>query len=44
VIPLFVRAIRSLQVPVTVKQHLHLKQRQCGFEGKRLVQTLVQAV
>jgi hypothetical protein len=31
-VPLFVRAMRSFDVPGSVKQHLHLKQRQRGFD------------
>ena len=31
-VPLFVRAIRSFDVPGSVKRHLHLKQRQRGFD------------
>lgn len=30
-VPQFVRAVRSLEVPGSVKRHLHLKQRQRGF-------------
>lgn len=31
-IPLFVRAARSFDVPGSVRRHLHLKQRQRGFD------------
>lgn len=31
-IPLFARAVRSFDVPGSVKRHLHLKQRQRGFD------------
>ncbi len=40
-IPLFVRAVRSFQVPGSVKQHLHLKQRQRGFDEASYVESFL---
>ena len=31
-LPLFLQAVRSLDVGACVRQHLHLKQRQRGFD------------
>jgi hypothetical protein len=40
-VPLFVRAIRSFDVPGSVKRHLHLKQRQRGFEEATYVESFL---
>jgi hypothetical protein len=40
-VPLFVRAIRSFDVPGSVKRHLHLKQRQRGFDEATYVESLL---
>src|SRR5512138_1636730 len=40
-IPLFVRAVRSFQVPASVKRHLHLKQRQRGFDEATYVESFL---
>jgi len=40
-IPLFVRAIRSFAVPGSVKRHLHLKQRQRGFDEATYVESFL---
>jgi hypothetical protein len=40
-IPLFVRAARSLNVPGNVKRHLHLKQRQRGFDEATYVESFL---
>jgi len=40
-IPLFVRAARSLKVPGNVKRHLHLKQRQRGFDEATYVESFL---
>jgi hypothetical protein len=40
-VPLFVRAIRSFHVPDSVKQHLHLKQRQRGFDEATYVESFL---
>lgn len=40
-IPLFVRAIRSFGVPASVKQHLHLKQRQRGLDEASYVESFL---
>lgn len=40
-LPLLVRAIRSLDVPGSVKRNLHLKQRQRGFDEPTYVESLL---
>ncbi len=40
-VPLFVRAIRSFDVPGSVKRHLHLKQRQRGFDEATYVESFL---
>lgn len=40
-IPLLVRAVRSFDVPGRVKRHLHLKQRQRGFDEATYVESLL---
>ena len=40
-VPLFVRAIRSFDVPASVQRHLHLKQRQCGFDEATYVESFL---
>lgn len=40
-IPLFVRAARSFGVPESVKQHLHLKQRQRGYDEASYVESFL---
>ena len=40
-LPLFVRALRSFNVPGSVQQHLHLKQRQRGFDEATYVESLL---
>jgi hypothetical protein len=40
-VPLFVRAVRSLEVPGSVKRHLHLKQRQRGFDDAPYVESFL---
>lgn len=40
-IPLFVRAVRSFEVPGSVKRHLHLKQRQRGFDEATYVESFL---
>lgn len=40
-IPLFVRAVRSFDVPGSVKRHLHLKQRQRGFDEATYVESFL---
>ncbi len=40
-VPLLVRAARWLGVPDTVKRHLHLKQRQRGFEEATYVESFL---
>ena len=40
-IPLFVRAIRSFNVPGSVKQHVHLKQRQRGLDEASYVESFL---
>jgi Transposase DDE domain group 1 len=40
-LPLFVRALRSFNVPGSVKQHLHLKQRQRGFDEATYVESVL---
>jgi len=40
-IPLFVRAVRSLGVPASVKRHLELKQRQRGFDEATYVESFL---
>jgi len=40
-IPLFVRAMRSLDVPGSVKRHLHLKQRERGFDEATYVESVL---
>jgi len=40
-VPLFVRAVRSLEVPGSVKRHLHLKQRQRGFDEATYVESFL---
>jgi len=40
-VPLFVRAFRSLGGPQSVQQHLHLKQRERGFNEAALVESLL---
>jgi hypothetical protein len=40
-VPLFVRAIRSFDVPGSVKRHLHLKQRQRGFDEPTYVESFL---
>jgi Transposase DDE domain group 1 len=39
--PLFVRAIRSLGVPGSVQRHLHLKQRQRGFDEATYIESFL---
>jgi len=40
-LPLFVRAIRSLDVPASVQRHLHLKQRQRGLDEATYVESFL---
>jgi len=40
-LPLFVRALRSFNVPGSVKRHLHLKQRQRGFDEATYVESFL---
>ncbi|MGC9973299.1 MAG: IS1380 family transposase [Bryobacteraceae bacterium] len=40
-VPLLVRAVRSLGVPASVKQHLELKQRQRGFDEATYVESFL---
>ena len=40
-IPLFVQTMRSLNVPASVQQHLHLKQRQRGFDEASYVESFL---
>ena len=40
-LPLFVRALRSFNVPGSVQQHLHLKQRQRGFDEATYVESFL---
>ena len=40
-IPLFVRAMRSFDVPASVQQHLHLKQRQRGLDEATYVESFL---
>lgn len=40
-LPLFVRAVRSFNVPGSVKQHLHVKQRQRGFDEASYVESFL---
>jgi hypothetical protein len=40
-VPLFVRAVRSFDVPGSVKRHLHLKQRQRGFDEATYVESFL---
>ena len=40
-LPLFVRALRSFNVPGSVQQHLHLTQRQRGFDEATYVESLL---
>lgn len=40
-IPLFVRAVRSFGVPASVKPHLHVKQRQRGFDEATYVESFL---
>src|SRR4051794_348167 len=40
-IPLFVRAARSLDIPGSIKRHLHLKQRQRGFDEASYVESFL---
>lgn len=40
-IPLFVRAARSFDVPGSVRRHLHLKQRQRGFDETSYVESFL---
>lgn len=40
-IPLLVQALRSFQVPGSVKRHLHLKQRQRGFDEATYVESFL---
>ncbi len=40
-VPLFVRAVRSLGVPDSVKRHLHLKQRRRGFDEATYVESFL---
>ncbi len=40
-VPLFVRAARSLDVPGSVKRHLHLKQRERGFDELTYVESFL---
>ena len=40
-IPLFVRATRSFDVPGSVRRHLHLKQRQRGFDETSYVESFL---
>ncbi len=40
-VPLFVRAIRSFDVPGSVQRHLHLKQRQRGFDEATYVESFL---
>src|SRR5688572_30503068 len=38
---LFVQALRSFQVPSAVKQHVHIKQRDWGFDGATYVESFL---
>jgi hypothetical protein len=38
-VPLLARAVRSLDVPGSVRRHLHLKQRQRGFDEATYVES-----
>ena len=40
-VPLFVRTIRSLAVPASVKQHLRIKQRERGLDEASLVESFL---
>jgi len=40
-VPLLVRAVRSLGVPGSVKRHLHLKQRERGFDEATYIESFV---
>jgi len=40
-VPLFVRAMRSLAVPASVKQHLRIKQRERGLDEASLVESFL---
>jgi hypothetical protein len=40
-VPLFVRALRSFDVPGSVKRHLHLKERQRGFDEATYVESFL---
>lgn len=40
-VPLFVRAVRSLDVPGSVKRHLHVKQRERGFDEATYVESFL---
>jgi hypothetical protein len=40
-VPLFVRAARSLDVPGSVKRHLHLKQRDRGFDEATYIESFL---
>ena len=40
-IPLFVQAMRSLDVPGSVKQHLHVKQRQRGLDEASYIESFL---
>src|SRR5712692_7924921 len=40
-VPLVVQAFRSLGLPGSVKQHVHIKQRQRGYDEATLVESFV---
>ena len=40
-VPLLVRAVRSLDVPGSVQRHLHIKQRERGFDEATYIESLV---
>jgi hypothetical protein len=40
-VPLLVRAVRSLDVPGSVRRHLHLKQRERGFDEATYIESFV---
>ena len=40
-IPLFVRAMRSLQIPASVKRHVAIKQRERGFDEATYVESFL---
>ena len=40
-VPLVVQAFRSLGVPASVRQHVHIKQRECGHDEATMVESFV---